>query len=674
MKMVAPRGLLLAPVAAVAMQQAASPIHLVLEMMQAMRQKSIEEKQAEVVKFTKLKVWCEGESGRRAAEVKENAEDVGLLAAKIQQAAARIHKLTARVEELDIDVGRWEQDQQAASTVRDREKADYQATSRDYMDTMGAIDQAIEVLKNQDHDREQAEEALVQLRTSHLVPEHVKRAVKSFLQQPEELAVSAPEANAYEFQSGGIVDILEKLKDDFNKKSSELNKEEQKAEMAFESMMQTLKINIEAAKQEIEKRTNGKEMTAQEKAANEGQLTEAQTAHDENSVYLKDLRNLCLSKSQDFEKRQKLRKEEIDALSKAIEIVGSDDVAGAGEKHLPSLIQVGRSQAGRSQAQLRSTGSSVSPIQQRVAQLLSQRATQFNSQLLSLVAQHVSADPFDKVKKMIKDLISKLMHEATSEVEHKGWCDTELVTNEQTRTSKAADVEELSATVEELNALIAKLGQEITDLSTALSDLAAAKAEAIQDRADAKAENEATLEESKAAQLAVQKAIMVLKEYYAKAAENTSLSQVASNGPADDAPETGNEAFTGQQTQGSNVIDFLEVIESDFARLEADTSTAESMQQTAHDSFLFETEKDEALKQNEVELKSNRKIGKESELHSTEGELKTAQEQLDKAKSYYEKLKPTCVDSGITYEERVQRREAEMQSLQEALQILTGDY
>ena len=37
---------------------------------------------------------------------------------------------------------------------------------------------------------------------------------------------------------------------------------------------------------------------------------------------------------------------------------------------------------------------------------------------------------------MIKDLIVRLMEEANEEAEHKGWCDTELSTNEQTRKEK----------------------------------------------------------------------------------------------------------------------------------------------------------------------------------------------------------------------------------------------
>ena len=40
-------------------------------------------------------------------------------------------------------------------------------------------------------------------------------------------------------------------------------------------------------------------------------------------------------------------------------------------------------------------------------------------------------DPFKKVKNMIKDLIVRVMEEANKEAEHKGWCGTELSTNEQ---------------------------------------------------------------------------------------------------------------------------------------------------------------------------------------------------------------------------------------------------
>merc|ERR1719371_125604 len=44
---------------------------------------------------------------------------------------------------------------------------------------------------------------------------------------------------------------------------------------------------------------------------------------------------------------------------------------------------------------------------------------------------------------MIKDLIVRLMEEANEEAEHKGWCDTELSTNEQTREAKKKQAKDL---------------------------------------------------------------------------------------------------------------------------------------------------------------------------------------------------------------------------------------
>jgi len=124
--------------------------------------------------------------------------------------------------------------------------------------------------------------------------------------------------------------------------------------------------------------------------------------------------------------------------------------------------------------------------------------------------------------------------------------------------------------------------------------------------------------------------------------------------------------------EGGSVVDFLEVILSDFVRLESETAATEAAETDQYKEFMFESNKDKALKQNESEHKAESKVNKESALHSAEAELKLNQEQLDAADKYYEKLKPDCVDSGINYEERVKLREEEMQSLQEALKILQG--
>merc|ERR1712050_772210 len=107
---------------------------------------------------------------------------------------------------------------------------------------------------------------------------------------------------------------------------------------------------------------------------------------------------------------------------------------------------------------------------------MGQQAQRLNSRLLSALAMRVGDDPFVKVKKMIKDLIVRLMEEANEEAEHKGWCDTELSTNEQTRKEKTEAVEVLHAEIDQLQASIAKLTEDIGELTTAVADLQAAMA------------------------------------------------------------------------------------------------------------------------------------------------------------------------------------------------------
>ena len=64
------------------------------------------------------------------------------------------------------------------------------------------------------------------------------------------------------------------------------------------------------------------------------------------------------------------------------------------------------------------------------------RDARISNRTLFLLAVEGEADPFKRVMMMIKDMIQKLMQDATEEAEHKSVCDTELGTNKITRDSK----------------------------------------------------------------------------------------------------------------------------------------------------------------------------------------------------------------------------------------------
>jgi len=450
---------------------------------------------------------------------------------------------------------------------------------------------------------------------------------------------------------------LEKLLDKFIDERTVLEKEEMNSQHAFDMLIQDLTAQLEQAKQDREEKAETKAKKLQAKADAEGDLIDTTTTRDADQKYLDDLVATCEQKATDFESRQQLRTEELEAIAKAIEIISSSAVSGNSDKYLPTLLQT-------SFASLRADMQT--SAQKRAAVYLKDMAHQLDSRVLSAVAGRVEADPFRKVKKMIKDLITRLMEEANEEAEHKGWCDTELSTNEQTRKEKTETVETLHAEIDQLEASIAKLTEDISDLTKAVAELDAAMAKATTIRQEEKTTNEQTIADAGDAQTAVAQALTVLKEFYAKAGEATALLQQP-------APEIFDSPYKGMQAENGGVVGMLEVIESDFARLEADTKAAEAAAQKEYDTFMTDSKVDKAAKTTDIEHKTAKKQDEEQALTVKQSDLEGTQKELDAALAYFDKLKPSCVDAGVSYEDRVKRREEEIQSLQEALRILNGE-
>merc|ERR1719271_2198860 len=302
-------GLLLCPAGAsvVGSKVSVTPIQKVLTLMEEMKAKAIAAKKDEEVKFSAFATWCTNTKKAKSDEIAAGEEKMEMLEATIEKAKVLIAKLTDRILELEEDVGRWKKDQGSATAVRDKERADFTATVTDYSESIDAVEGALSVLKKQAFDRKQAAASLMQVQKKALVPAASKKMIRSFLQQDPELAYDAPEANAYEFQSGGVVEMLEKLLDEFGSKKTDLEKEELAAQQAFEQIMQQLADEIENAEFEISKKTKHRAQTQEDKAEYEGDLAQTTADRNEDQKYLDDTVALCTQKTSDFEARQKLR-------------------------------------------------------------------------------------------------------------------------------------------------------------------------------------------------------------------------------------------------------------------------------------------------------------------------------------------------------------------------------
>jgi len=644
-----------------------TPIQKVIEMMDGMLAKGKKEKHEEEVEFAKFHEWCDQVRDEKTKSIAEATAQIEELAAAIDKAEADAETLAEEIAELEKEVAKLTADADSAKAQRKTENDDYKAAHKDLSESIDAVARAIQVLKQREADVPQS---LLQVSSLKGLSSQDKAVITSFLALQSGSDSGAPEANAYEFQSGGVVSLLEKLKLKFEDQRLATEKEEMSSKANYEVLMQQLTDDIKADNAAIKKKTATKAKRLEDAANAKGdkEVTEASKAKDEG--VLSDTNAECKLTSDEYEKNQVVRIGEVRALTEAIKIMSSGDVTGMGGKHLPaSLIQTQASAL----AQLRSSVSQENLVRQRVVEFLSGRAQKLGSKYLALMATRAEADPFAKIKKMIKDLIVKLMEEANAEADQHAFCQTELATNKQTREIKSSEVEELTAELESQNALVEKLTTEITKLSDEVAEIKGQQNEATKNRAAEKKTNEATIADAKVAQAAVEKATQVLKNYYDSVAASAALVQ-SDQGLKQEMQQAAKlDPYKGQQAGSGGILGMMEVILSDFARLETETSQAESTAAATYEKFMNESNEDVAVKETEIEHKSNKKDTAEESIRSLDKNLKLTQTELDKALEYYEKLKAECVDTQVSYEERVRMREEEIQSLQEALKVLAGE-
>merc|ERR1711937_392388 len=104
---------------------------------------------------------------------------------------------------------------------------------------------------------------------------------------------------------------------------------------------------------------------------------------------------------------------------------------------------------------------------------------------------------------------------------------------------------------------------------------------------------------------------MGLKEFYSKAGEATALLQQRQQPVA---PEIFDAPYKGMQSENGGVIGMLEVIQSDFARLESETTAAEATAQKEYDEFMTDSKVNKAAKSKDIEHKTAKKQDHEQAL------------------------------------------------------------
>jgi len=351
----------------------------------------------------------------------------------------------------------------------------------------------------------------------------------------------------------------------------------------------------------------------------------------------------CQNKASEWDARQKSAAGEVEAIAKAKEILAS------GVKAM--FIQT-EEKAVTVKASLKNDSRS------KLVRMLKKMGRQYNSFGLMQIANKAKSDPFIKIRGLIENMISKLEQQAAEEATHDAWCKEENVKSKASRDAKVEKVDKYQARIDKAAATSQMLKQEIAELSAQLKDLALAAAEATKLRTEEKAAFTKASTDYKESAEAVAQAMEVLREYYGSAAL-IQMKQPTFNSANSDS--------------GNNIISFLEVAQSDFTRLLAESEADEAEAVKAFETFMQDSAVSKATKNAEVKGKTSEVKSLEVAIADTTQDLETSQKELDAVMDYIEKLKPQCESRAMTYEERKSARDTEIAGLKQALQILAGD-
>jgi len=280
-----------------------------------------------------------------------------------------------------------------------------------------------------------------------------------------------------------------------------------------------------------------------------------------------------------------------------------------------------------------------------------------------------------KVRSIIKDIISKLAAQAKAEEKQKSFCDKAMKEAISDRDDANGEIEKTNAEKTRKEAKQKTTVEEIAQLSEDIAGLKKLLMEATELRQKEEEDNKETLETAKDGKASVSLALKVLSEFY-KAAGGKFIQYVPPNSDregntvGDKAPEIFDEEYRGDQSSSKGIIGLLEVILSDFERTIDKVTEEEKLSADAFDKLKKDTEKSIDEKKKSQKEKEDLVKTLEADILELEDSLDEQKKLLEKAMTALADLETQCVAGEETYEERVAKREAEIDSLKKALDIL----
>merc|ERR1719421_374369 len=276
---------------------------------------------------------------------------------------------------------------------------------------------------------------------------------------------------------------------------------------------------------------------------------------------------------QEWEERQKTRQLEMEAVSKALAFLTSDEAHDLFTKTFnPAFVE--------------KEGATHSKRRTEASALLSKVAKNHRNPRLAALAVQVRLDAFTKVKKAIDDMIAALLKEKQDEIKLKDFCIESFYQNERATEKKEREKQDLIALIDDLTLQIDTLAKEIETLKMEIEELEVQLKRAGEDREKENKEFQMTVADQRATQKLLAQALGVLKGFYDKKAKAALLQQE----PAGPAPPPGFKAYKKSAAAGG-VMGMIQQIINDAKAMEAEAIKSEEDAQKAYEDFVKDAQK-----------------------------------------------------------------------------------
>jgi len=493
------------------------PVSKVITLLKDMLKQLEKEAEEDEEIYDKLACWCETNDKEKTKSIADAEAKIEDLTIKIEELTASSARLGTEIKNLEKEVAQNQNALDEATSIRQKELAEFNAEEKDLLGSISALKSAVTVLgKHHDAALLQVSSGVANGVASTLqtaIQKHSnllqgvlthtqRRAVASFIQSPQDYFDAEPTfKQSYAPQSGEIFGILKQMKETFETNLADTQKDEMSNQKAYEELKAAKEDEIAAGQEQIDKKTEELASTDEKLAQSKEDLTDTKASLSADEEFLSMLKDKCSNTDAEWEERQKTRQLEMEACSKALAVLSSDDAHDLFTKTFnPAFLQTNQHSAQRS----------------RASEVLSRVAKKVNSPRLAALAMKVKLDAFVLVKKAIDDMVAALLKEKADEIKHKDFCVDEFNTNQLQTEKKDREKEDLIAKIEDLEMTIKTLTSDINRLKSEINEMQVQMKRAGEDRELENKEFQQTVADQRATQKLLNAALEILKGFYDK--------------------------------------------------------------------------------------------------------------------------------------------------------------